>query len=71
MVTGRCNYIGHCFEKQKSTFNFTLMLKNLALVTTAPDNVLTKYGHLKNSLKGQSHEKVDELRVWGGSLGPN
>jgi hypothetical protein len=23
------------------------------------------------SLKGQSHEKVDELRVWGVSLGPN
>jgi hypothetical protein len=22
-------------------------------------------------LKGQSHEKVDELRVWGVSLGPN
>jgi hypothetical protein len=22
-------------------------------------------------LKGQSHEKVGELRVWGGSLGPN
>jgi hypothetical protein len=23
------------------------------------------------NLKGQSHEKVDELRVWGVSLGPN
>jgi hypothetical protein len=23
------------------------------------------------NLKGQSHEKVDEIRVWGGSLGPN
>jgi hypothetical protein len=23
------------------------------------------------SLKGQSHEKVGELRVWRGSLGPN
>jgi hypothetical protein len=22
-------------------------------------------------LKGQSHEKVDELRIWGLSLGPN
>jgi hypothetical protein len=22
-------------------------------------------------VKGQSHEKVDELRVWGISLGPN
>jgi hypothetical protein len=22
-------------------------------------------------VKGQSHEKVDELRVWGVSLGPN
>jgi hypothetical protein len=22
-------------------------------------------------LKGQSHEKVGELRVWGGSIGPN
>jgi hypothetical protein len=22
-------------------------------------------------LKGQSHEKVGELRVWGGSQGPN
>jgi hypothetical protein len=24
-----------------------------------------------NTLKGQSHEKVGEIRVWGGSLGPN
>jgi hypothetical protein len=23
------------------------------------------------NLKGQSHKKVDELRVWGVSLGPN
>jgi hypothetical protein len=23
------------------------------------------------SLKGQSHEKVGEMRVWGISLGPN
>jgi hypothetical protein len=26
---------------------------------------------LKQFLKGQSHKKVDELRVWGVSLGPN
>jgi hypothetical protein len=24
-----------------------------------------------DDLKGQSHEKVGELRVWRGSLGPN
>jgi hypothetical protein len=24
-----------------------------------------------NSLKGQSHEKVGEMSVWGISLGPN
>jgi hypothetical protein len=26
--------------------------------------------NFKKSLKGQSHEKVGELRVWGVSLGP-
>jgi hypothetical protein len=29
------------------------------------------YCILENCLKGQSHEKVGELRVWRGSLGPN
>jgi hypothetical protein len=28
-------------------------------------------GHKFVCLKGQSHEKVGELRVWRGSLGPN
>jgi hypothetical protein len=27
--------------------------------------------HFMCPLKGQSHEKVGELRVWGGSIGPN
>jgi hypothetical protein len=28
-------------------------------------------GILLAFLKGQSHEKVDEIRVWEGSIGPN
>jgi hypothetical protein len=37
------------------------------------NNVEKKFGrpNRNNFLKGQSHKKVGELRVWRGSLGPN
>jgi hypothetical protein len=42
-------------------------LKQISLVT----GTFSLLSAFTFSLKRQSHEKVDELRVWGISLGPN
>jgi hypothetical protein len=33
--------------------------------------LVVKYLRFGNALKGQSHEKIGEIKVWGVSLGPN
>jgi hypothetical protein len=54
---------------------FSAMRKDFTHANWA-GNVCKSWGNLKllkvnRVLKGQSHEKVGELRVWRGSLGPN
>jgi hypothetical protein len=57
---GRFNVVQlYCTVNANESTN--TFLKNLSLY---------RYSNLKQ-LKGQSHEKVGEIRVWGGSLGPN
>jgi hypothetical protein len=67
--------------KEFYTDNATrLKSKCVTLRTRRPSQIniflLHKNFHMLNMfstvvLKGQSHEKVGELRVWRGSLGPN
>jgi hypothetical protein len=45
-------------------------MKVLSHLPTIPGTVFTSE-HGLSALKGQSHEKVGKMRVWGVSLGPN
>jgi hypothetical protein len=62
---------GHVFlrhsQHQKETFFVSLYL----WVTKDAQFYVHAWPKCKLILKGQSHEKVGELRVWRGSLGPN
>jgi hypothetical protein len=48
---------------------FLSQIKSSAALLKSRETILFK--KVKQYLKGQSHKKVDELRVWGVSLGPN
>jgi hypothetical protein len=58
-------------KKEPFFFFFFFFLNVLFLLGEEAKIKTTKYSVIVYVLKGQSHEKVGKVRVWGVSIGPN